>query len=275
MKRNPEVIINGDDFGYGPASSDGIVKAYQYGILTSTSAMVNLLEGSEKITNFQPEIDKPRIGIGVHLNLTFGKPLAPEVWGMEAFTRPHRGTGKPEEWQGSAWRQYFSRFSGDQILAEFRAQIKRAQELFGEIDHLDSHQGAASYPPAKEVYEKLAKEFNLGVRFLSPLSENSVYGGDFLFDEDYPEVVRHRGIRTADHVDMTYYHSKSDPVGEFCRALESIQDGELVEFMFHPASDPSLGDWRVKDLGILTNDRVIQTVKDAGIKLTTYRDSSR
>ena len=36
------VIINADDFGYSPAVNAGIIKAYEDGILTSTTLMANM-----------------------------------------------------------------------------------------------------------------------------------------------------------------------------------------------------------------------------------------
>ncbi|MBM3200567.1 ChbG/HpnK family deacetylase, partial [Candidatus Woesearchaeota archaeon] len=40
MKR---LIINGDDYGYNPEKSEGILKAHTEGILTSTTLMVNIV----------------------------------------------------------------------------------------------------------------------------------------------------------------------------------------------------------------------------------------
>lgn len=267
-------IINGDDFGYGPGVNEGIRRAYTEGVLTSTTVLTNVLTGKESLSGLKPELQKPALGIGVHLNLTMGMPLAADAWNIQAFTRPYRGTNLPEEWQGSAWREYFARFPKQSVMAEFRAQIQRARDIFGNIDHLDSHHGVASYPPALEVYEELALEFGLSLRHTGPLSERPVYGGEFQVDKSFPASARRKGIKTVDTVDMSYYSQFPNPTDAFCQALENIKPGEIVEFMFHPAVDDSQGNWRISDLKVLTDSKTIDAIKNLGIQLTTYRDSA-
>ena len=66
------VIINGDDLGYTMGINEGMVLASQKGILRSTTAVMNgayINEGAEMLR------EHPEIGVGLHLNLTLGKPL--------------------------------------------------------------------------------------------------------------------------------------------------------------------------------------------------------
>lgn len=265
-----QVIINGDDFGYSPGVNQGIITAYSEGILTSTTALANCLAGNETLNQLSAKFKKPPIGIGVHLNLTLGKPLAPEVWKEKEFVRPHKGSNKPEEWQGSAWQSYFSALSDESIRKEFEKQIAYTREVLGSIDHLDSHHGVTSYTPVVDVYFELAKKFHLALRPTSPMSENAIYGGEFMVNNDFAKEVRSKQIKTVDRVVMTYFYRAKDPESEFCNVLETIKEGELVEFMFHPATDDSRGAWRMIDLKILTSKKVKQKIVDLGIKLSTY-----
>mgnify|MGYP000435350747 CR=1 FL=1 len=50
----------------------GILKAHRDGILTSTTCMMNM-ENIEKYLEMTK--DYPNLGLGVHLNITVGKPL--------------------------------------------------------------------------------------------------------------------------------------------------------------------------------------------------------
>lgn len=118
-----QVIINGDDFGYSPGVNQGIITAYSEGILTSTTALANCLAGNETLNQLSAKFKKPPIGIGVHLNLTLGKPLAPEVWKEKEFVRPHKGSNKPEEWQGSAWQSYFSALSDERLEKNLKNRL--------------------------------------------------------------------------------------------------------------------------------------------------------
>lgn len=269
MSQERKIIINGDDFGYSLSVNKGIILAYREGILTTTTVMANLLKGDESLKDLgNPKVAKPPLGVGVHLNLTNGVPLS-GTWPEQGLNRPFKGQNVPEEWKGSAWREYITKFPVDIIEAEYDAQIKRVQQVFGQLDHLDSHHSSASYSPADEAYFKMAILNNLPVRPLAPHTENPQYGGDMVVNPDFYNDARRRGIRTVDSVDLRYLDKES-----FYRALDAVKPGEVVEFMFHPAVDVSQGEWRVKDLELLTSGETIERVKRLGIQLTTYQESS-
>lgn len=275
-KMQPLVIINADDFGYSEGVNKGIQKAYEEGVLTSTTVMGNVVNGTESLAfENKSGLTKPPIAHGVHLNLTYGKPLVPQAWNdMTSFTRPYKGSNTDEEWKGSAWAAYFSQIDSYAVEREFQAQIARVEELFGPVDHLDNHHGVTSYPPITDVYEKLAKDLLLPVRPISPLSEHAVYGGEFVFDLTYKAHLRKQHIKTVDHINMSYFYQDKDPVEAFCRQLTSLKSGEVAEFMFHPAIDDSQGKWRLVDLEILTHEKVKKLVTSHNITLTTYKLSA-
>lgn len=272
------IIVQGDDWGYTPEASRGIEHAYEYGILTETTVMVNMLNPKKKL-EYRSQIDglenesglkKPKLGIGVHLNVTYGKPMSPK-WPNKEFTRPHRGSGKPEEWIGSAWGKYFSQFTSRQVEDEYRRQIEMAMDIFGEIDHLDSHHFSASYSPLKSIYEKLAKKYKLAVRADAPLSENPVYGGDFLVKKEASDRLKTKGIRTADRYILKLFFNEKNPTKSFLDEIEKINDGESAEVMFHPAKGKT-DEWRKKDLSVLTSPEVIKSFDRKNVELITYRD---
>ena len=68
------LIVNADDFNLTEGVSRGILEAHRRGIVTSTTVMVNLpgLEQSRSLAR-----QAPRLGVGLHLNLTFGPPVLP------------------------------------------------------------------------------------------------------------------------------------------------------------------------------------------------------
>lgn len=270
-----KIIVNGDDFGYSLGVSEGIIQAYTQGILTSTTVLANSIKDQDLIDNLQSTLSKPALAIGVHLNLTYGPALAADQWDTPTFVRPFKNVDSVKEWQGSSWKEYFSTFKKEAIDKEFRAQIVKVQEAFGAIDHLDSHHGAASYEPALTIYKELAKELGLALRHPSPLSENSVYGGEFLADTTFTQTARSEGIRVVDRVDLQYFYQKEDPIQSFIDSLKQIQDGEVVEYMFHPSVDSSHGEWRMKDLEILTSKEVIKAIQSLDITLTTFKESAQ
>lgn len=66
------IIINADDFGYSECISKGIIESYKNGIVTSTTIMMNMPFAEESLKLYKEE---KGLLLGVHLNLTTGKPL--------------------------------------------------------------------------------------------------------------------------------------------------------------------------------------------------------
>src|SRR5215208_1381480 len=70
-----QLIINSDDYGRTPEISRGIREAHLRGVVTSTTCMMNIPTTAADITVALQET--PKLGMGVHLVLTMGKPILP------------------------------------------------------------------------------------------------------------------------------------------------------------------------------------------------------
>ena len=274
-----KIVIQGDDWCYSEETNAGIEYAYEHGILTETTAMVNLLDKNKK-SEYRNRIGglinksglrKPELGIGIHLNVTYGKPISLN-WPQPEFTRPYKGTGKPEEWIGSAWQMYFSKFTPTQIEDEYRRQIELGMEIFGNIDHLDSHHFSAAYNPLKQVYKKLAKEYRLAVRPYASLSEKPVYGGDFIVRKVDINKIKNAGIKIADNYILKLFFNEKDPIKSFLREVDRIDDGKTAEVMFHPAKGQKADNWRIIDLKTLIDKNTLHYLGNKNIQLITYKD---
>ena len=88
------VVFHANDFGMNCAVTDGIVRGFQHGLLTSTALLANAPDAARAIREWQRlqttvdagrlpstavrrdlrELDAP-LELGVHLNLTQGRPL--------------------------------------------------------------------------------------------------------------------------------------------------------------------------------------------------------
>ncbi len=68
------LIVNADDLGWTQGVNRGIAEAHRNGIVTSTSLLANggAFEGGVRTAR-----ESPRLGVGVHLNLSDGQPVAP------------------------------------------------------------------------------------------------------------------------------------------------------------------------------------------------------
>ena len=69
-----QLILNADDFGMTHGVNEGIMRAHREGILTSTTLMANGLAFADAV---KKAAENPKLGVGCHLVLVGGKPVAP------------------------------------------------------------------------------------------------------------------------------------------------------------------------------------------------------
>lgn len=127
--------------------TDGILIAHQDGIVTSTSIMVNM-PGSEYAIQRMREF--PSLSVGVHLNVSEGRPLL----------LPHRvstlitNDGVFHSLREMIRRMWRWQLSDREVEAEFRAQIQWMKERGATPTHADSHQHMYTYPPAAIAFRR-------------------------------------------------------------------------------------------------------------------------
>ncbi len=148
------LIVNGDDFNLTEGISRAISQAHDRGILTSTSVMINM-----PLSKFQLQglVGRKNLGIGLHLNATFGFPVS----GLE---------------RRSALVDSSGRFVGKEIYAEghfglaglkkeFKAQIRLFFRKFRRLpDHLNTHHHIHAFAPVFRIISQLSEGFGIPVR---------------------------------------------------------------------------------------------------------------
>jgi chitin disaccharide deacetylase len=166
------LIVNADDYGLTPGVSAGIRRAHLQGIVTSTTAMMNQPYVQEELPSAQEQC--PRLGIGVHLTLTVGKPLLP------ARLVPSLVDENGAFFRQEAFIHHLPQVNPDEALEEWRTQV----ETFVRVtrckpDHLDSHHHSSYFtPPLFERMLQLSAEYDLPIR--KPFGENSASAADYL-----------------------------------------------------------------------------------------------
>lgn len=126
-------IVNGDDFGASQGINRGIVEAHCYGVLTSTSLMVNMPASEEAAILSR---DLPKLSVGLHMNLT-------------------NEDGEPVIYLTAL----------DECRAELYRQFERFQELMGGLPtHLDSHHNVHRFPQLLPLFLDLAQQHRLPLR---------------------------------------------------------------------------------------------------------------
>ncbi|PYN51665.1 MAG: hypothetical protein DMD94_24820 [Candidatus Rokuibacteriota bacterium] len=66
------LIVNADDFGLAPQVSAGILTAHRHGIVSSTTALVTVAIDDDSVGALRDS----GLGVGLHVNLTLGRPLS-------------------------------------------------------------------------------------------------------------------------------------------------------------------------------------------------------
>jgi predicted glycoside hydrolase/deacetylase ChbG (UPF0249 family) len=275
-----QLIVNADDYGITAGVSAGIRHAHLNGILTSTTALMTRpnVEAELEIT----ARECPRLGIGVHLNLTSGVPvLQPaQVPTLMKVLDPHD--------HGLHQLDMISQLNMAEVEIEWRAQIEKFVKMTGHApDHLDSHHHSSYYTPELcSLMLDLAREYHCPIR--SPLStEDDPAKPSFLFDA-LPIELRDRAklevtkilndaidVPKPDHFIADFYDE--DATQEMLlKIIDGLPDG-VSELMTHPGyHDEDLTDFsiynqpRLRELDLLTHPIVRERVKANGIELISF-----
>ncbi|HVP20582.1 MAG TPA: ChbG/HpnK family deacetylase [Anaerolineaceae bacterium] len=294
------LIINADDFGYNEAITQGILKGYREGLITTTSAMVNLPGAPERIAAARAR--NPTLPIGLHLNLTAGRPV------LQAERVPHLvrpdGTFLPYE----AIFPRLSEIPIDEVRAEISAQAQILINCGVVFDHIDYHQHImAMVLPLFEVVAELAEEYNVPVRqpVLKIVPGRFKVGGidnlGIMLREIGGAFVRkpHRMTRFLSQI-FAYRRLRNDAarlgapdwfigaffndptLANFSAILRQLPSG-LSEIMVHPAleheelytMDEGYRAERPRELAVLLDRRARAEVDRLGIRLTDFTSARR
>ena len=241
------LIVNADDFGLTPGVSEGILAAHRHGIVTSTTMLVNRDIPRDLISRAHDA----GLGLGLHVNLTLGKPLskgASLVDGGGAFVRDARRAA--------------ARAKASDVEREVGAQIERFEKLAkARPTHLDTHHHVGLHEPVREVVVDAARELGVPVRSQ---------------DAGVRTRMRSAGLRTPDHF---FGESGPDAYWSLARTLAHLRTlpAGTSEFMTHPGwcdaelSYSRYGRQREVEMVGLGSPSVRGTAAALGITLCDFR----
>jgi predicted glycoside hydrolase/deacetylase ChbG (UPF0249 family) len=157
------LIINADDLGFSECVDKGIVRSYREGVLTSTTAMINMPGAVDVVRQVHSEY--PGLAIGLHLNITTGSPvLDPDL--LPGLTDDD---GNFFDINDIPWQ--LSDISTETVKKELMAQAELFLSSGVKLSHLDYHHHIVSiYSPFYEVVMDLAEELDVPVRNPVPAS---------------------------------------------------------------------------------------------------------
>jgi chitin disaccharide deacetylase len=164
----PQLIVTADDFNLSEGVSRGIVDAHQHGIVTETSVMVNFGDLQHAAAMLAAT---PRLAVGLHLNITRGRPVAPPSAVTELLGTNGQFCGSPQALP--------AQMRSAAVRGEFEAQLDTFVRAFGHLpQHLDTHHHVHQHPVVLDVFLDLAVSLRLPVRSIdAPMRANMTARG--------------------------------------------------------------------------------------------------
>jgi predicted glycoside hydrolase/deacetylase ChbG (UPF0249 family) len=198
------LIVNADDFGMTPGVSAGILRAARHGVVTSTTALVTADIDRDQLA---AALDSG-LGLGIHLNLTLGKPLTRARSLVDGDGRLVRDP-----------RRAAARADVKEVEEEIEAQIERFIALTRRPPtHLDTHHHVGLFSPVDDVVLRAAQRLGVAVRSQTELARAR---------------ARAARLKTPDH-----FFGESGPAAYWSperlrQVLKRLPPG-VSEFMTHP-----------------------------------------
>ncbi|MGB8953150.1 MAG: ChbG/HpnK family deacetylase [Candidatus Aminicenantales bacterium] len=229
MKR---VIINADDFGLCRSVNEGVILAYQKGVLSSATIMANT-PGFDQAVELAKE--NPGLGVGVHLNIVRGKPLS----SVQKIKSLVGSDGRFLNKAGVLIRRIAAKkIAAEEVEEEFRAQIEKVLKAGIQPTHLDSEKHIHIFPSVFKTTIGLAEEYGIhSVRYiqefrLTPRLTRSLKA--FLISIAAAQGKRflESGIVITDRFYGICYSGRMTS-GRLRKILVSLREG-TAEIMVHP-----------------------------------------
>jgi chitin disaccharide deacetylase len=284
------LIVNADDLGWTEGVNRGIAEAHRNGIVTSASLLAN---GAAFASGVELARTTPALGVGVHLNLSDGEPVAERELVTSLLNDRGELEAKPESLLLRLARRSVLL---EQVEFEWDAQIQKVRDVGIEPTHLDGHRHVHMLPGLFEIVLRLAKKHGIAAVRISheesslraALSSGAKQKGTVVMRQgvqarglkmlarDAHEQAERAGIAAADYFCGIAQTGELTREG-IVRLLEILPEG-TTELMCHPGyvdadlarSATRLQGSRQTEVDILTNTQIRNLVASQGIRLIDY-----
>ena len=255
-KRGAELLIRCDDIGMCHSVNMAAKQVLETSLPISASVMFVCpwyQEARDILKNY------PNVSIGVHLTLNaewknyrwgpiIGAAGAPTLVDSCGYFFPSR-------------KLFFANNPKiDEVEKELRAQLERALKSGLRIDYLDTHMSTISETPEyRDIVVKLAEEYKLGI--------------SGAFGENYNNRIYSAPLQTKIDT-LIHYINKIEPknlnlfvfhIGKDNPEMSALED-------MNPYGLENMSKHRNAELNALKSKKLVDTIKENGIELVTYRD---
>ena len=284
------LIVNADDLAWAEGVNRGIAEAHRNGIVTSTTILAN---GAAFASAVDLVKVTPSLGVGVHLNLSDGKPVSPPETVPSILNDRGEFKGGPDALLLRVARRNLRL---KEVEIEWESQIQKVVNAGIQPTHLDGHKHVHMLPGMFEIVLRLAKRNNIAAVRISHEGSTLRAALSTGAKQNIPLVMKQgvqarvlkllardaRALSEAAGIASTDYFCGIAQTGELTIEgmkclLQNLPEG-TTEMMCHPGfmdkeleeSATRLQDSRELEVQILTSPDIRNLIASQGIRLIDY-----
>ncbi len=274
------LIVNGDDFGCCDGVNRGIIRAFQEGILSSTTILTGGESFDEGIKLLK---DVPELSVGLHICLLKCTPTLP-VEKINSLLDEKSGRFYPTL---TKFLKAFSigKIKKEDIYKEVNAQFEKLFDYGIIPTHFDAHKHSFIFPPLRKIVFDVAQRFKINcVRFPFEKKKFITFGASSfpfysvdIFKYSFKRDAEKRGFSHPNNflgLVKTGKWNKDALIKMFNNIVPGIN-----ELMTHPGildetlknNETRLKKEREIELELLIDDEIISYLKEKNVKIVSYR----
>ena len=263
------LVVNADDFGRTHEINRGVLHAFRYGIVSSTSIMPNF----EAFDQAADMVKSYHLPVGIHFNLTEGCPVSESTDVQSLVDSQGRFFKK------STFMLYLmqGRIIERDVRTELCAQTQRCLDAGLQLDHYDSHHHIHVLPMISRVCQTCSIDFGITKtrRISRPVQQQSLRSTAQQWLASFADSKL-----SFPGQSLTFWGfdlmNKIDKRAVLKQTLKQLQPG-MHELMCHPGfmSEENIGLYnleRFDELQALCHESITEQVAESKIKLYSFND---